>query len=254
MNDLALINDTPYELMEKVIAEGDLSKLTSQERVLYYSNMCKSLNLNPLTRPFEYIKLTGKLVLYARKDCTEQLRKNHKVSIIRLENDIKEGVYIVTAHARMPDGQEDIGTGAVTIKGLQGEALANAFLKAETKAKRRVTLSICGLGFTDESEISSIPNAKPVKINFETGEFIDQPKLEAIEPPKLIEPTPETLDACIIALDSCQTMVQLKDVWSEINTYNFKEHTEMLSQLIAKKDEIKKYITEHMELSGIDLS
>jgi len=29
---------------------------------------------------------------------------------------------------------------------LKGEARANAFLKAVTKAKRRVTLSICGLG------------------------------------------------------------------------------------------------------------
>ena len=35
--------------------------------------------------------------------------------------------------------------------------LANAFLKSETKAKRRVTLSICGLGLLDESEVDSIP-------------------------------------------------------------------------------------------------
>ena len=33
----------------------------------------------------------------------------------------------------------------------------NAKLKAITKAKRRVTLSICGLGFLDETEIETIP-------------------------------------------------------------------------------------------------
>jgi len=47
-------------------------------------------------------------------------------------------------------------TGAVDIKGLTGKNLANAFMKAETKAKRRVTLSICGLGFLDESEVEDM--------------------------------------------------------------------------------------------------
>ena len=46
-------------------------------------------------------------------------------------------------------------------------------MKAETKAKRRVTLSISGLGWTDETEIESIPNAKKVEVNLETGEIID---------------------------------------------------------------------------------
>ena len=42
--------------------------------------------------------------------------------------------------------------GVVSIAGLKGEALANAMMKAETKAKRRATLSICGLGWMDEVE------------------------------------------------------------------------------------------------------
>jgi hypothetical protein len=54
---------------------------------------------------------------------------------------------------------------------LPPEELANAFMKAETKAKRRVTLSICGLGFLDESEIESIAEAKRVRVNFETGDI-----------------------------------------------------------------------------------
>jgi hypothetical protein len=34
-------------------------------------------------------------------------------------------------------------------------------MKAVTKAKRRVTLSICGLGMLDETEVDSVPGATP---------------------------------------------------------------------------------------------
>jgi hypothetical protein len=43
---------------------------------------------------------------------------------------------------------------------LKGDALANALMKSETKAKRRVTLSIAGLGWLDETELETIPVAK----------------------------------------------------------------------------------------------
>ena len=34
-------------------------------------------------------------------------------------------------------------------------------MKAETKAKRRVTLSICGLGVLDETEVENVPHQAP---------------------------------------------------------------------------------------------
>ncbi len=37
-------------------------------------------------------------------------------------------------------------------------------MKAETKAKRRATLDLLGLGVLDESEADSIPNAEPASI------------------------------------------------------------------------------------------
>jgi hypothetical protein len=63
-------------------------------------------------------------------------------------------------------------------------------MKAETKAKRRVTLSICGLGFLDESELESVRGARVVSasqahsvaritsdagdtVNTTTGEVLD---------------------------------------------------------------------------------
>jgi hypothetical protein len=179
----------PYSLMENIIADGDLSKLTAKQRVEYYQKTCESLGLNPLTRPFEYQRFNGKIVLYARKECSEQLRFLHKVSIIKIEKEIMNDCYVVTAHAKTADGKEDAATGAVSIAGLKGEALSNAYMKCETKAKRRVTLSICGLGFTDESEIASIPNAQAVNINHDTGEIVEEAKpvpeiMQEIAPPR----------------------------------------------------------------------
>jgi hypothetical protein len=74
-----------------------------------------------------------------------------------------DGVYVVTAAATDKSGRTDESTGAVNIQGLKGDALANGLMKAETKAKRRVTLSICGLGLLDETEVETIPGAIPVQ-------------------------------------------------------------------------------------------
>jgi hypothetical protein len=40
---------------------------------------------------------------------------------------------------------------------MRGETAANQTMKAVTKAKRRVTLSLSGLGFLDETEVADIP-------------------------------------------------------------------------------------------------
>lgn len=140
--------------LEQVVVEGNLAKLSENERIAYYARVSESLGLNPLTRPFEYITLNGKLTLYARKDATDQLRQIHGVSISRLdrERDEAAGLAIVTAYATDRYGRTDSSIGAVSINGLSGEALANALMKAETKARRRVTLSIVGLGWLDEVE------------------------------------------------------------------------------------------------------
>ena len=157
-------------VVEQVVMQGDLSKLDPNQRVLYYQKVCESMGLNPFTRPFDYITLNGKLTLYAKKDATEQLRMLKNISL-SLESKMVDDLYIVKATARTADGRTDEATGAVTISGLKGDAKANAIMKAETKAKRRVTLSISGMGWTDESEIDSIPGAKKVEIDMSTGEI-----------------------------------------------------------------------------------
>ncbi len=153
----ALANVTQLGNIERVIAGGDISRLSPEERVQYYKRLCDMMGLNPLTKPFEYITLQGKLVLYATKGCAEQLRKIHKISVRITDRQTINDVYVVTVEASGPDGRVDGATGAVPIQGLKGLDLANAFLKCETKAKRRVTLSICGLNMLDETDVDDIP-------------------------------------------------------------------------------------------------
>lgn len=152
---------TKATIIEQVLITGNLASLTPEQRVEYYNAVCASTGLNPLTRPFDFIVLNGKLTLYARKDAADQLRKIHGVSIVIKEQKEVDGIYIVTANGKDRSGKEDEDVGAVNVAGLKGEMKANAIMKAITKAKRRVTLSVCGMGMLDETEVESIPGAEP---------------------------------------------------------------------------------------------
>jgi len=178
VSDEMQLGPAPGDIIEQVIAKGDLAKLSPAERTRYYVEVCRSVGLNPLTQPFAYITLNGKLQLYALRGCTDQLRTLRGVSVEDITETEREGVYIVTCKVRDRDGRSDIAQGAVSIAGLKGEALANAVMKAETKAKRRATLSIAGLGWLDESEVDSISDAVP----FESGAaYLSTGQLEALQ-------------------------------------------------------------------------
>lgn len=169
--DIARIDPKDAQLAAHAATTGDLANLSPEQRTALYGSVCSSMGLNPLSRPFEYIRLNNKLTLYATRTATDQLRKINGVSITSIDQVIDDGVLIVTVKAQDASGRTDMEIGAVTVAGLKGEALANARMKAITKAKRRVTLSISGLGWMDESEVSSVPSAVPVNVDQVTGEI-----------------------------------------------------------------------------------
>jgi hypothetical protein len=145
-----------------VLVSGDLAQLSDAQRLEYYRAVCESLNLNPLTRPFEYLRLNGKLTLYATRAAADQLRSLHGIGIVDAKIEWRGDLVIVTVRGRDRDGREDVEIGVVSVAGLSGDALANAEMKAMTKAKRRLTLSLAGLGWLDESEVDTIPGAERV--------------------------------------------------------------------------------------------
>lgn len=157
------------ETIEKVLIQGDLSTLSPPERVDYYKKVCQSLGLNPLTQPFQYIIFeemgVRKCVLYALKSCTEQLRKIHGVSIVPpFRKTMTDNIITCEVDVRDRTGRTDTASGSVPrfkIKDgkrseLEGREFCNADMKSETKAKRRATLSICGLAILDESELDGV--------------------------------------------------------------------------------------------------
>lgn len=172
MTAIARIEGSSAAALEGLVVYGDLSQLSVEEKTSYMVRVCESVGLNPLTTPFAILKLNGKEVLYAKRDASDQLRKVHSVSVEVIGRERTEDMIIVTTRATLPSGRTDESIGAVSIAGLKGEALANALMKAETKAKRRVTLCICGLGFLDETEVDSIPNATTSEVRVD-AEFVD---------------------------------------------------------------------------------
>jgi hypothetical protein len=194
-----------------VLILGDLSSLTPSDRIDYYNRVCRSLALNPLTMPFSYILFRegdgapAKLSLYANKSCTEQLRKIHGVSIVPpFRKSIRDGIVTVEVDARDKTGRTDTASGSVPLFKykdgkrieLEGRDLCNADMKCETKAKRRVTLSICGLAFLDETELDTMDIVGGVtregRIYYHQGQ---EPQYRGLPSPEAAQESAEAITA-----------------------------------------------------------
>lgn len=149
------------ETLQKLVCDGDLSKLTPEQQVLYYRARCESAALDYRSKPFELIRLNGKLQMYATKECTAQIANRDRIICHVVEQRTENDVRVVLVRAKAGDGRETDEIGCVNLAGLKGDNLCNAMMKAVTKAKRRAILSLGGLGLPDETELETIPHAAP---------------------------------------------------------------------------------------------
>jgi len=154
-------NDVSAAALELALA-GDLARLTVEDRLKYIARTCELVGLNPLTKPFDIMSFNGKTVLYANKSCAEQLRKIHGVSVEIVERKVEFGCLIVRCKATDGSGRHDEALAAVPFNEKNPDLAANAMMKAETKAKRRVTFSICGLGFAADIDHDQTQTASSV--------------------------------------------------------------------------------------------
>lgn len=150
---------TTIDKIQELLVTGNIGQFTAQERVQYINKVCEITGLNPLTKPFDFITFQGKMVMYASKGCADQLRKIHKVSIIDAVQKIENDILFTTVKGQDASGRVDTEVSALSVAGLKGEALANATMKGLTKAKRRLTLSMVGLGILDEMEVETVGGA-----------------------------------------------------------------------------------------------
>jgi hypothetical protein len=198
------------------------------------------MGLDPFTKPFDILRLNGKEVLYCTRSGTQQLNKLHKVShlITSRDTNAEAGVYIVTSKASLPDGRCTESIGAVNIAGLKGEAYANAIMKAETKAKRRATLDLLGLGVLDESEAESIPNASTVALNTMV-EALPEMVVESVEVIETEEEEKLSIGRLAIAIKKASNIVELKAVY-DANKHKIETNSFIKDQLKARKNELLK--------------
>jgi hypothetical protein len=193
-------------IISSVILSGDLSKLSATDKVQYFNGYCERLGLDPFTQPFQILRLNGKEILYLTRAGAQQLNKLHSVSHEIVSRNIHEAAstYEVIARASLPDGRHTESIGAVTIANLKGEAYCNALMKAETKAKRRATLDLLGLGLLDETEVASIVPNEPVMASKMVTDDIE----------KALEYTYDNVPTLLATLDSCTTMIQMVKLYN----------------------------------------
>ena len=228
-------------VVSALILNGDLGKLSPQEKILYYNGYCDRLGLDPFTKPFDILRLNGKEILYCTRSGAQQLNKLHNVSHQITSRELIDvaGVYQVTARACLPDGRCTESIGAVSIVGMKGEQYANAIMKAETKSKRRATLDLLGLGVMDEVEVESIPNAQKVDINKPVEIKVEEKTIEEMSDIDVFcRKSVSSESDLLMVLDMCESIEHIKNLYV-FNQKLIEDNPTIKSQFTKKKNEIK---------------
>jgi hypothetical protein len=172
MNDNSKLTtrNTTQAAIARVILNRDLRSLTEVERVQYNLALCRSLGLNPLTNPIDYLINEGKMTPYINSIGVAQLRAIHGIStkIISRTTDNQHMHYVsaISPKARHcvivtdANGRNEEATAIMALidkygKPLLGQRRADKMMATETKAKRRATLALVGIPWADGVNIRS---------------------------------------------------------------------------------------------------
>lgn len=199
--------DAEWRAIESVVIGGDLAPLTPEQRVRYMQRVCETLGLNWETSPFIYVKPADKMILYATKDCAAQLRRRDGISIEVTGRSFmpEQGIYCVEVKATNAQGRSETAIGVVGITGMKHETLAGQMMRAETKAKRRVTLSLCGLGLDGEDDVQAF---SPIGNGTAKGDRTTDSLMAgnaAEDGARQVGPRPSAIQALLVSDDSAAT-------------------------------------------------
>ena len=159
--------NTTQAAIERVILNHDLRSLTEVERVQYNFALCRSLGLNPLTNPSDYLVTEGKMTPYINATGVAQIRAIHNISTkITSRTTDSQHMHYVNAIATDANGRSEESTAIVALidkygKPLLGQRRADKMMATETKAKRRATLALVGIPWADGGKIRSSKTYDP---------------------------------------------------------------------------------------------
>ena len=154
------------ELLAQAHADGkDTRSLEPADRKAVLVGLARKLGLNPMSNAVMFLLTNGRETLYVTKQGTDQI-----AAAARLQRETIKGPEVVTIEGRKlvfcqvrathPDGRSEVSTATLALMDP-----VNDLMKCETKAKRRATLSVCGLGLLAEDEIETIPGAQRVPMS-----------------------------------------------------------------------------------------
>lgn len=172
--------------LSHILGTGDLAQLTDEQRVGHYLDVCQSLGLNPRTRPFDWIEFYDpetrgkKLTLYPNRSCAEQLRRQHQISVRVVRREPVGELFVVEVEGTTPSGRVGTASKYISVvdrqgQRLRGQQLANAYMKAETGALRRLTFSMVGMA--SPPDLDELARPKVVVVDG-VGRVIDNPTPE----------------------------------------------------------------------------
>ena len=180
--DELAIRDEAGETLSKVLLEGNLEGLSPKELIAYYDRVCAETGLSPWERPFDLIRLDGKMQLYPNAMGVAQLARKHGISVEHLSVDVTEEFATVTVRAtRGGQSVDDVGIVVMSekySKSAQGmvpttlQDRANFIKKAYTQARRRAILNMMGLGTGSEEMTESMAGPARLTVDYETGEIM----------------------------------------------------------------------------------
>jgi hypothetical protein len=233
---------TNNKLISALVINGDISRLSPQQKVSYYIQFCDKLGLDPLLQPFKILRLNGREILYCDRTGAQQLNKLYKVSHEIKAREVVSNCYVVTAQASTPDGRTTESIGAVSIGNMKGDNLCNAMMKAETKAKRRSTLDLLGLGMLDESEIPPGPYKGAIELTeIDLEDFLSSPLGGGREGAGIPTSLFLSLSGLKKEVDKCQSEEELVALYTDNKTRIDKEPK--LKQLFTeRKNELRKCV------------
>lgn len=218
--EIKVDTSTTRRVVESLVLRGDISELTPEERSGYYVQLCESIGLSPASLPFIPLRLNGKEILYASRNATDQLAAMHRIT-----REIIDGPKVIdlagtklvyaVCKATHPNGRSETAVATVALTDP-----VNVLMKAETKSKRRATLSILGLGMLSQDEVDDIPSQDKQPAQQVNVSVVQTRPVPAGGPDELVEsPAADTpaLDALNADLDAVDergtTLLQAARVW-----------------------------------------
>lgn len=186
--DDALAGGLAADALLSAVASGkDTRSLSGDDRRALLASLNRQLGLNPLSGAVMFLLTNGRETLYVTKQGTDQIARREKLTRETLKGpcvETMEGVKVVICRVcvKHPDGRAETCTATLPFS---AGGLVNDLMKVETKAKRRATLSLCGLGMLAEDEIETIPGARTVPADVLAEPIVTAPPLMPAAPQPL---------------------------------------------------------------------